>query len=600
MGDQEEYNDGSSDSSSTKFERKSGQSKESEKKFISSSAEKLERKLIEKEFYKHYSQNMIWVVFANIFLSNIFINVDHGSLPGCSIDIKQDLSMQNFEFGLLGSIVYGGLVVGSGVATGIYSKSKWIKPTIIGSLVMNSVCIILFTITNSFYFDCFLRFWIGFFQVFLVIYMPVWGDSFASENQKSAWLTFLILASPLGVVGGFTMTSIFTAFKTWRWSFYVQGLCMVPCAITFCLTPAKYLDIEGTVRFRKRCAHIVQQKLYKHLNSEVIREMRLSHADSRTESVKSLAINETSDFLELLESFDNEFFTANSPVPKNKENIMAIRQKALQKLEKQIKKIDNGRASNLDSTGFGGEKKPFMEELKSVISNKVFVALCMCLTGLFFVVTGIQYWAPDYLKKVLEVDDHTASVYFATTSLFAPVSGVIIGGIITTSYGGYNSRKAQLLQCVLGCIAVLSALPIPFMSDFFYIGILFWILLFCGGFILPPVTGIMINSVGDYQKSSANSVANLIYNLLGFAPAPGLYGFVSQVTGSDRWSMGFLMYSTIFTVGSLLYGIHHKLKREEEFGLDSKRQSIINNKAKTNCNDSRGNNTDNRDPFDEL
>jgi sugar phosphate permease len=250
-------------------------------------------------------------------------------------------------------------------------------------------------------------------------------------------------------------------------------------------------------------------------------------------------------------------------VPRNKQNIMAIRQKALQKIEKQIKKIDSGRASNLDSTGFGADKEPFMAKLKSVISNKVFMSLCMCLTGLFFVVTGIQYWAPDYLKNILNVDDHTASVYFATTSLFAPVSGVIIGGIITTSYGGYNQRKAQLLQCVVGVCACLVALPIPFMSDFFYVGILFWVLLFCGGFILPPVTGIMINSVGDYQKSSANSVANLIYNLLGFAPAPGLYGFVSQTTGSDRWSMGMLLYSTIFTIGALLFGVHHKLKREE-------------------------------------
>ena len=40
--------------------------------------------------------------------------------------------------------------------------------------------------------------------------MPVWADSFANEKQKSVWLTFLILASPVGVIIGFLMTSFFT------------------------------------------------------------------------------------------------------------------------------------------------------------------------------------------------------------------------------------------------------------------------------------------------------------------------------------------------------------------------------------------------------
>jgi hypothetical protein len=37
--------------------------------------------------------------------------------------------------------------------------------------------------------------------------MPVWADAFANEKQKSIWLSFLILASPLGVVFGFAVTS---------------------------------------------------------------------------------------------------------------------------------------------------------------------------------------------------------------------------------------------------------------------------------------------------------------------------------------------------------------------------------------------------------
>jgi len=142
----------------------------------------LERKLIDLEFYKIYSKKTINCTFFLVFLSNVFINVDHGSLPGCSNQIKADLNMNNFQFGILGSIVYGGLTLGAGIATGVYNKAKWIKPTLAASLLCNALSIWIFTLTNSFYFNAFLRFWIGFFQVFLVIFMPVWGDAFARED----------------------------------------------------------------------------------------------------------------------------------------------------------------------------------------------------------------------------------------------------------------------------------------------------------------------------------------------------------------------------------------------------------------------------------
>jgi len=46
--------------------------------------------------------------------------------------------------------------------------------------------------------------------------------------------------------------------------------------------------------------------------------------------------------------------------------------------------------------------------------------------------------------------------------------------------------------------ALMCALPIPWLSEFYQLAILFWLLLFFGGFILPTVTGIMINSVSDF------------------------------------------------------------------------------------------------------
>jgi sugar phosphate permease len=80
-------------------------------------------------------------------------------------------------------------------------------------------------------------------------------------------------------------------------------------------------------------------------------------------------------------------------------------------------------------------------------------------------------------------------------------------------------------------MAVLVALPVPFTSNFTVFAFLIWFLLFFGGAILPPVTGIMLNSVPEQKRTSANSIANLCYNLFGYLPAPSFYGMVSSIVG---------------------------------------------------------------------
>jgi len=111
-------------------------------------------------------------------------------------------------------------------------------------------------------------------------------------------------------------------------------------------------------------------------------------------------------------------------------------------------------------------------------------------------------------------------------------------------------------------MAVVSALPIPFV-EFKVFGILIWFVLFFGGCILPPVTGIMLNSVQENKRTSANSIANLCYNLFGYLPAPSFYGMVSSMTSSQssRIPMGCLLYSTIFSMSFMLYGIFTKLSK---------------------------------------
>lgn len=80
---------------------------------------------------------------------------------------------------------------------------------------------------------------------------------------------------------------------------------------------------------------------------------------------------------------------------------------------------------------------------------------------------------------------------------------------------------------------MISALPCPFIDNFYLFFVFIWLLLFFGGFIVPVVTGILLVSVKPNERTVANSIANLAYNLFGYLPAPFIYGFVCEMTGGS-------------------------------------------------------------------
>lgn len=143
----------------------------------------------------------------------------------------------------------------------------------------------------------------------------------------------------------------------------------------------------------------------------------------------------------------------------NNENVDFVNKRLLQKLDKNVNNEEE------PSGGFKKEKRSITQDLKDMATNKAFLFLCIASSGLFFVVTGVQYWLPDYLQQVLNVDPHTVNIYFSTTSLSAPVSGVIVSGIVIQQFGGYNTVKAQKTIVIIGVLAVISALPVPFFNS---------------------------------------------------------------------------------------------------------------------------------------
>ena len=156
----------------------------------------------------------------------------------------------------------------------------------------------------------------------------------------------------------------------------------------------------------------------------------------------------------------------------------------------------------------------------------------------------------DYLLTVLKIDQEKTFITFGIVSITGPVLGVVIGGNVTAYLGGYNSKKSLRVANVIACLCFVVAAPIAFINSFpLFIGLL-WLLLFFGGSILPCMTGIMLNTVDRSSKTTANSIANLIYNLIGYLPAPMIYGLIydSGEGGNARGAMATLMFTPVLSI----------------------------------------------------
>ena len=166
-----------------------------------------------------------------------------GILPAASVFIKEELDIENAKFGALGSVVYFGQTLGSVLASGVLQKYN--PKNVLGlCLFLNIGTLIIFTVSELYAVLLLCRMFTGLFQVFFCIYFPVWADCFGNEKQKSNWLTYLLIASPLGVIMGYTMTAFFVENIGWRWSFYIQSILLVPSLIGIVLCPSKYFIIS--------------------------------------------------------------------------------------------------------------------------------------------------------------------------------------------------------------------------------------------------------------------------------------------------------------------------------------------------------------------
>lgn len=97
-----------------------------------------------------YSQSLVYMTLYAVFFANLFCNVDMGILPAGSTVIKEDLNINNAQFGVLGSVVYFGQTLGAALASGLLVRVNP-KFLLFTCLCCNIVALLAFTWRKDFW-----------------------------------------------------------------------------------------------------------------------------------------------------------------------------------------------------------------------------------------------------------------------------------------------------------------------------------------------------------------------------------------------------------------------------------------------------------------
>ena len=193
-------------------------------------------------------------------------------------------------------------------------------------------------------------------------------------------------------------------------------------------------------------------------------------------------------------------------------------------------------------------------------TNKPYVYMVLNLSFTYFLNTNIQFWMSDYLITINHLEKKTVVWAFTVVCITGPTLGAACSGVIAKHLkGGYESVNALPICILVSTILLLFCAPICFNQNEWLNFVLLWSIFFFGGILVPMITGICLAVVEPELRPQATALANMMYNMLGYCPAPVIYGWIQELTGGEtsKWAMVFnfslCVPATIFLCLALYY-----------------------------------------------
>mmetsp|Transcript_48296 Transcript_48296/g.136481 ORF Transcript_48296/g.136481 Transcript_48296/m.136481 type:complete len:491 (+) Transcript_48296:106-1578(+) len=381
--------------------------------------------------------------------------------------------------GILGSLPYFGLSFTAPIFGQLLQRhdEKWI---LVAGLFGNALATSLFAHFLNKHVLFVAKLLVGICHCGVVVYAPTWVTVFAPVNNRTIWLGLTQGSVALGVMFGYALTGYLVAADMhYQTAFKIQAYVLCGCVLILLFTPPEQICVS---KKRKRRSPEPQGQELSDLNNGGL-DILSGLADTQRPRVSggfrpSLTDTYAASFLE-------------------------------------------------------GERPSTRQEIRSLVTNPVYSWTCLTLCALCFVVTGVQYWSSEYFKVTYQIPDAEVTSYFIAVAGTAPILGVILGGYLVDKWGGYQSlpgaRRTASFCSALAVVSTASALAAALAHDFYTELVLIWVLLFTGGAVLSPATGLMLTSVPERYRTFANSLSALAQNLFGYALGAYLPGAIVEV-----------------------------------------------------------------------
>jgi MFS family permease len=221
---------------------------------------------------------------------------------------------------------------------------------------------------------------------------------------------------------------------------------------------------------------------------------------------------------------------------------------------------------------------------KQIFSNKNYVLSIFSISCLYYTVTGVQYWAGDYMNRVLKIHSPQKRLLnFSIICFTSPTLAVLIAGYsVNKLQGGYNNIKVYDICFYLSIFTFTCGILSTFMSNEIFFILFTWIAFFFGGGMMPILIGIIITSLPQHLRASGNSLQLFFGTLLGYLPSPYVYGALEDFFDDGGKKSYFANMIPLFACVILL-GYNRKIKYEKN-NENMNENNNNNNKDNNNNN----------------
>ena len=200
-----------------------------------------QEKLVTSEEGKPHIRLSRWtriIIFVCFFIIHLLNCSDGGVVSARSNQIKEELNINDKSFGIYGSIVQIGRIIGT-LSVMILLNLFDRKYLIFFALLLKCATFVIYFFTANYYIIMGFRFLQGFSHVFTYVYFPTWVDQFGLQNYKTIMTSFIQTASPFGSVFGFNVTTFLGDYK---YGFALLACTILPLDIILLFMPNKFFS----------------------------------------------------------------------------------------------------------------------------------------------------------------------------------------------------------------------------------------------------------------------------------------------------------------------------------------------------------------------